>query len=112
MGMKGLPVNPTAWLYAVAKNKVRDYLKHTTIFTKKIAPEIKHTSTTWQEIEIDLSNKNINDSQLQMMFAICHPCISSQAQIGLSLSILCGFGAEEIADALLCSKEVIYKRLS
>ena len=111
-GMKGLPANPTAWIYAVAKNKVRDHLRHTTIFTKKIAPEIKHTSTSLQEIEIDLSNKNINDSQLQMMFAICHPCISSEAQIGLSLSILCGFGAEEIADAFLCSKEVIYKRLA
>jgi len=46
-----------------------------------------------------------------MMFAICNPCISTEAQIGLSLSILCGFGVEEIADAFLSNKETIYKRL-
>jgi RNA polymerase sigma-70 factor (ECF subfamily) len=59
-----------------------------------------------------MSSKNINDSQLQMMFAICHPCIPAEAQIGLSLSILCGFGTEEISDAFLTNKETIYKRLA
>jgi RNA polymerase sigma-70 factor (ECF subfamily) len=51
------------------------------------------------------------DSQLQMMFAICHPSIPVNAQIGLSLRILCGFGIEEIADAFLTNKETINKRL-
>ena len=46
-----------------------------------------------------------------MMFAICHPAISPEAQIGLSLRILCGFGIEEIADAFLTNKETINKRL-
>src|SRR6202008_651465 len=63
------------------------------------------------EGEIDLSPQNINDSQLQMMFAICHPTISVEAQIALSLRILCGFGIEEIADAFLTNKETINKRL-
>ena len=58
-----------------------------------------------------MSPQNINDSQLQMMFAICHPSISPEAQIGLSLRILCGFGIEEIADAFLTNKETINKRL-
>ncbi len=61
--------------------------------------------------EIDLSSRNISDSQLQMMFTICHPAISQEAQIGLSLRILCGFGIEEIADAFLTNKETINKRL-
>ena len=64
------------------------------------------------ETDIDLSGKNITDSQLQMMFAICNPCITVEAQVGLSLNILCGFGAEEIADAFLSNKDTIYKRLS
>jgi len=55
--------------------------------------------------------QNITDSQLQMMFALCHPSISAEAQIGLSLRILCGFGIEEIADAFLTNKETINKRL-
>ena len=111
-GLNGLPKNPTAWLYTVSKNKTKDILKHQTVFTQKIVPELQHTSNYSQEVEIDLSNKNINDSQLQMMFAICNNCISAEAQIGLSLNILCGFGAEEIADAFLSNKETIYKRLT
>src|SRR3979409_902921 len=46
-----------------------------------------------------------------MMFAICQPVITPEAQIGLSLRILCGFGIEEIADAFLTNKETINKRL-
>ena len=110
-GLKGLPENPTAWLYTVSKNKAKDYLKHNNIFSRKIAQDIKRSSVQTEEIEIDLSNENILDSQLQMMFAICHPSISGEAQIGLSLRILCGFGIEEIADAFLSNKETINKRL-
>ncbi len=108
---KGLPANPTAWLYSVAKNKARNYIHRSHIFSEKIVDQIKHPSPETQEIEIDLSDKNISDSQLQMLFAICHPSISTEAQIGLALRILCGFGIEEIANAFLTNKETINKRL-
>src|SRR5690242_19253910 len=108
---KGLPQNPTAWLYTVAKNKAKNYLHHNNIFIQKIAPQIKHTSTDLYENEIDLSEENITDSQLQMLFALCHPSIPVEAQTGLSLRILCGFGIEEIATAFLTNKETINKRL-
>ncbi|MDB5272655.1 MAG: polymerase subunit sigma [Chitinophagaceae bacterium] len=111
-GQKGLPVNPIAWLYTVAKNKTKDFLKHDNVFTQKIVPEIKLTSSEREEVELDLSTQNIEDSQLQMVFAICHPSIPVEAQIGLALNILCGFGAEEIADAFLTNKDAIYKRLA
>jgi RNA polymerase sigma factor (sigma-70 family) len=111
-GLKGLPENPTAWLYTVSKNKTIDFLKRNKLFTEKIAAEIKSSASSAHEIEIDLSPKNIEDSQLKMMFAICHPSIPTEAQIGLSLNILCGFGAEEIADAFLTGKEATYKRLA
>ena len=110
-GLNGAPKNPAAWLYHVAKNKATNYLHHDAIFKTKIAPEIKKTSSDLHENEIDLSPENINDSQLQMMFAICHPSISPEAQIGLALRILCGFGIDEIADAFLTNKETINKRL-
>ena len=109
--VKGTPENPTAWLYKVAKNKTKDYLKHNAIFAQKISKELRYTTNTTEEIELDLTKRNIADSQLAMMFAICHPCISIEAQICLSLNLLCGFGAEEIADAFLTNKDVIYKRL-
>jgi len=108
---KGIPENPTAWLYAVAKNKARNYIHRDQIFITKIVPVIKEDLSGLEEIEIDLSEKNITDSQLQMIFAICHPSISAEAQIGLALRILCGFGIDEIADALLSNKEAINKRL-
>ncbi|MFC0181609.1 RNA polymerase sigma-70 factor, ECF subfamily [Pseudarcicella hirudinis] len=110
-GLEGVPQNPPAWLYNVAKNKAKNYLQRDAVFESKIVPEIRNTSSEIDEREIDLSPQNINDSQLQMMFAICHPSISAEAQIGLSLRILCGFGIEEIADAFLTSKETINKRL-
>ena len=110
-GLKGLPENPAAWLYTVAKNKTKDYLRRNTLFAQNISKEIKYTTTTSEEIEIDLSVKNINDSQLAMMFVVCHPCIAAEAQIGLALNLLCGFGVDEIANAFLTNKTVIYKRL-
>lgn len=110
--MKGVPPNPNAWLYNVAKNKARNYLHRDSIFDKKIMPALKTDAPVEIEIEIDLSPQNINDSQLQMMFAICNPVISAEAQIGLSLRILCGFGVEEIASAFLTNRETINKRLS
>lgn len=111
-GMKGLPKNPTAWLYTVAKNKAKDVYRRNAVFKQKISVDVKRESETSTEIEIDLSNENMVDSQLQMMFAICHPAISPDAQVGLSLNILCGFGAEEIADAFLTNRETMYKRLA
>jgi len=48
---------------------------------------------------------------LQMLFAICHPSIPIEAQIGLALRILCGFGINEIANAFLTNNETINKRL-
>src|ERR1700674_2121028 len=53
-GLKGLPKNPTAWLYKVSKNKAIDFLKHNKIVTEKITSEIKPTEM--EETEIDLSN--------------------------------------------------------
>ena len=108
---KGLPVNPTAWLYAVAKNKAKNYFHRNNIFSEKIVGAIKNASPQSEEIEINLSEENITDSQLQMLFAICHPSIPTEAQIGLALRILCGFGINEIANAFLTNNETINKRL-
>ncbi len=107
----GAPPNPVAWLYNVAKNKAKNHLQRGSTFETKVAPQVINDTTTTVENELDLSPQNINDSQLQMMFAICHPVIPVEAQIGLSLRILCGFGIDEIAEAFLSNKETINKRL-
>jgi RNA polymerase sigma factor (sigma-70 family) len=109
--LKGSPENPTAWLYMVAKNKTKDYLKRNSLFTQSIAKKIKYDAAASEEIEVDLSVKNINDSQLAMIFVVCHPCNPVEVQIGLALNLLCGFGTEEIASAFLRSKAAVYKQL-
>lgn len=108
---KGVPANPEAWLYTVAKNKAKNYMKRQQLFTGKIAGEWKQENAVSEMPEIDLSEKNITDSQLQMLFAVCHPSLPAEAQIGLALRILCGFGIDEIANAFLTNKETINKRL-
>jgi RNA polymerase sigma factor (sigma-70 family) len=111
-GMKGMPPNPTAWLYAVAKQKTLYQFRRNKIFDQKVAPAWESSQEKEGEIEgLDFSSQHIRDSQLQMLFALCTPEIASEAQIGLALRILCGFGIDEIAEAFLTNKETINKRL-
>jgi RNA polymerase sigma factor (sigma-70 family) len=111
-GMKGMPPNPTAWLYNVAKQKTLYHFRRHKIYEQKVLPEIKAQQSPTEEPDIiNFSQQNIRDSQLQMLFAICNPTIASEAQIGLALRILCGFGIDEIAEAFLTNKETINKRL-
>jgi len=110
-GQKGLPPNPAAWLYTVAGNRAKNWLKRGQLFNTKLAPQLRRRPEATDDPEPEFSPQNINDSQLRMMFAISHPAIPPEAQIGLSLRVLCGFGIDEIAEAFLTSKEVINKRL-
>jgi RNA polymerase sigma-70 factor (ECF subfamily) len=110
--VNGTPENPTAWLYAVAKQKTLYQFRRNKIFEQKIIPELISRQRSAIELEeVDFSQQNIKDSQLQMIFAVCNPAIASEAQIGLALRILCGFGIDEIAEAFLSNKETINKRL-
>ncbi|HYI76298.1 MAG TPA: DUF6596 domain-containing protein, partial [Chryseolinea sp.] len=108
-GIKGIPENPEAWLYVVAKQKTLHHFRRNRIFEEKVVPEI--SSHQEKSEELNFSSENIRDSQLQMLFAICNPAIASEAQIGLALRILCGFGIDEISEAFLSNKETINKRL-
>lgn len=110
-GKKGIPENPHAWLYTVAKNKTKDYLKRNQVFNEKIVSHLKNDYSDDTNMEVAMSKENIKDSELRMIFAVCHPSIPMEAQTGLALRILFGLGIEEIADAFLANKETINKRL-
>lgn len=107
----GVPPNPQAWLYAVAKNKAKNALTRAATFQEKIAPALVTAANEKTAPEPDLSATHIRDSQLQMMFVLSNPCIPPESQVGLALRILCGFGTDEIARAFLAKKETIEKRL-
>jgi len=110
-GMNGVPSNPVAWLYAVARNNALNYLRHDKVFQQRVKKDLIKDGERTIEMDIDLSDQNITDSQLRMLFAICHPSIPVEAQLSLALRVLCGFTIDEIAQALLTSKGNINKRL-
>lgn len=108
--VNGIPENPAAWLYTVARNKTKDYIKRLTVFETQIKNKIT-TDNIQNEESFDFSSKIVADSQLSMIFAVCNPSNSTEAQICLALQILCGFSVQEIANAFLTKQETIKKRL-
>jgi len=109
-GIKGVPGNPAAWLYTVAKNKTRDYFRHNAVFEKQVKKAIQINDIE-THLDFEFSAQNITDSQLAMIFSVCDPGISTDAQICLALQVLCGFSMEEIANAFLTNPGTIKKRL-
>lgn len=111
-GVRGLPTNPTGWLYAVARQKMLYHLRQQKTLTRRVLPELVNQPDTVEPADNwDVSETAIRDSQLQMLFAVCTPLLADEAQIGLALRILCGFGIDEIAEAFLTNKATIHKRL-
>ncbi|HYF70904.1 MAG TPA: DUF6596 domain-containing protein [Ohtaekwangia sp.] len=108
--INGIPDDPTAWLYTVAKNKTKDYFKHISVFETKIENDLK-SGIQNNEVDLEFGEQIISDSQLAMIFAVCNPANNRESQIALALQILCGFSVEEIANAFLTKTEIIKKRL-
>ena len=113
---KGIPDNPSAWLFRVAKNKAIDIIrrnKHSVQFDFSDSEKILLTSeyTVNTAMENLWKEELIKDDLLRMMFACCHPDISEENQVTLILKTLCGFSTMEIAKAFLTSEETISKRL-
>lgn len=113
-GYKAIPDNPSAWLYRVAKNKAIDFLRREKRF-HEIRPEYSYLLASEYTLfstvnELFLENE-IEDSQLRMMFACCHPAITEESQIALTLKTLCGLSTSEIAKAFLTTDETIAKRI-
>ena len=108
---RGIPENPSAWVHRVARNKVLDALRRREI-QRRVSLEWAAGRTGSREGLDDLFlDTAIDDSQLRMIFACCHPSLQRENQIAITLKALCGFGASEIARALLVPEETIKKRL-
>jgi RNA polymerase sigma-70 factor (ECF subfamily) len=110
----GIPENPSAWLYRVAKNKAIDFLRRQKKF-KEITPQYYYLLQSEYTLSSTVNNlfleNEIQDSQLRMMFACCHPSITEESQIALTLKTLCGLNTGEIAKAFLTNEETISKRI-
>jgi RNA polymerase sigma factor (sigma-70 family) len=112
--INGLPQNPSAWLFTVARNKAIDVLrqqKRSEAFSKTIVPLLQSEYTLVPTVQYVVNSNTIDDDQLRMMFVCCHPSLSTEAQVALILKTLCGFSITEIAKAFVTGYDTIEKRL-
>ncbi len=106
-GYQSIPDNPTAWLFRVAQNRLIDILrrdKKSNLMGDNPFPQ-KDVLKGKDMILDDM----IEDSQLNMVFACCHPSLSQEHQIVLSLKLIGGFSNKELADALLKKEDAVAK---
>ncbi len=113
---KGVPDNPSAWLFRVAKNKAIDVIRKNKYnvqydFNDSERALLKSEYTLATTMENLFKKELVKDDMLRMMFACCHPNISGENQITLILKTLCGFSTAEIAKAFLTSEDTVSKRL-
>ncbi|MFM8913504.1 MAG: RNA polymerase sigma factor, partial [Flammeovirgaceae bacterium] len=110
----GIPENPSAWLFTVARNKALDVVrkeKHLKEFSKEISVLLKSEYSATATLQEIISSEQIEDEQLRMMFVCCHPSVAAEGQVALILKTLCGFSIAEIAHAFFTNEETITKRL-
>jgi RNA polymerase sigma-70 factor (ECF subfamily) len=109
----GVPANPSAWIMRASRNLALDVVRREKVFRNK-EPEIvrlmEHENPT--PADVLLSDQEIVDDRLRMMFVCCHPLIPVDAQVALALKTLCGFSITEIARSFLTSDAAIAKRLT
>ncbi|MDB5145327.1 MAG: sigma-70 family polymerase sigma factor [Mucilaginibacter sp.] len=111
---KGIPDNPSGWLFRVAKNKALNIInreKYKIKYSSDVVHLLQSEWTAEPAISHLFSEKEILDDQLRMMFTCCHPAISSDSQVALILKTLCGFSIPEISKAFLTTNENTNKRL-
>ncbi len=107
-GFKNIPNNPSAWILRVASNTLIDSLRRNTKTTlSETVSDYQKTETTNPQ-ELNLEN-TLSDNQLNMIFACCHPSLSKESQIILTLKLIGGFNNKEIAHALLKKEDAVAK---
>jgi RNA polymerase sigma factor (sigma-70 family) len=115
---KGVPENPGAWLMAAAKFRALDQLRRNKLLERKHEElsrelEIQEKSAT-PDFVAALTHKlddGIGDDLLRLVFTACHPVLSTEARVALTLRLLGGLTTDEIARAFLASEPAIAQRI-
>jgi RNA polymerase sigma factor (sigma-70 family) len=102
---EGVPRNPGAWLATVAKHRAIDRLRLERLH------ETKHEAIAREGPPIPASPAAIPDDRLRLVFTCCHPALSPESQVAITLRLVCGLGTDEIARAFLVSEPTIAQRL-
>ena len=112
----GVPRNPGAWLMAAAKNRAIDHWRRLKRLERKheqIGRELSGEQDAVPDLEatIDERTDGVGDDLLRLVFVACHPVLSTEAQVALTLRLLGGLTTEEIARAFLVSEPTIAQRI-
>jgi RNA polymerase sigma factor (sigma-70 family) len=109
----GIPRNPAAWLMAAAKHRAIDHFRRHKMLERK-HQELGHELETKQDSIPDFDaalDDDVGDDVLRLIFVACHPVLSTEARVALTLRLLGGLTTEEIARAFLASEPTIAQRI-
>ena len=109
----GIPRNPGAWLMATAKHRAIDFLRRGTLITHKhedLGREMAEREMLVPDLAAAMDD-NIGDDLLRLVFIACHPVLSSEARVALTLRLLGGLTTDEIARAYLVAEPTIAQRI-
>ncbi|MFO0905092.1 MAG: DUF6596 domain-containing protein [Pirellulales bacterium] len=107
--LRGIPANPTAWLYRAAYHRALDVVRRDLRFAQVALAE---ATEPWQAAEMSAPDAAaIEDDLLRMIFVCCDDAVPVESQLALALKTLCGFGNREIGRALLANEATIAKRI-
>ncbi len=104
----GVPRKPGAWLTATAKRKALDVLRRERVFRSKMPLLVEPAEVEMDETEEDV----VPDDRLRLIFTCCHPALAREAQVALTLRLVCGVGTGDIARAFLVSEPTMAARVT
>ncbi len=110
----GVPDNPGAWLMATARNRAIDRLRRGKLLERKheeLGHELQAEQDSAPELEDQIDDDDIGDDLLRLLFIACHPVLSTEARVALTLRLLGGLTTEEIARAFLQPAPTIAQRI-
>lgn len=107
--VSGVPGSPRAWIVETARHKAIDRLRRQTHFAEKVLPQLTIGNDATEEPVFD--GREIPDERLRLIFTCCHPALSEEAQIALTLRTLCGLDTDEIARAFMVPSATMAQRL-
>jgi len=107
----GVPSNPCAWLIQTGRNKAIDRIRRDAVFRTKVLEEIAGAETQPASVAAEADDDSFGDDRLRLIFTCCHPALSGEAHIALTLREVCGLTTQAVARAFLVSEETMAQRL-